>query len=449
MVLTLFYFVLALMLLIFVHEYGHFIVARCCQVKVLRFSFGFGKVLASWHGKHGTEYAISLFPLGGYVKMLDESEGEVLKEERHLAFNNKPVWMRMAIVLAGPLFNLLFAFVALWLMLVIGIQSLAPIIAEVKPGSIAYQMGLTSQEEIISLDSQKIESWRDFQYVLMPLLGTTDPVPMTVRSLLNHEQKTLLFPVGKWHLDVKKPDLLDGFGILPFVPSIPPIVGEVMKESPAQMAGLQVGDRIVALNDQKINDWLDLVDFVRQHPKQSLTLTIKRHNKTMHILINAIGESVDGKKEGYLGVRSQKMDWPKGWLRLKQETPIHAIPIAFGETLMLTKASFVLIGRLVMGQLPIQSISGPVGIARGAGESGRSGLSYYLSFLAVVSISLGVLNILPIPMLDGGHLLYYLIEIVRRRPLSEGLKTMGTYLGLGLLFTLMVIALHNDILGLT
>lgn len=445
MLLTLFYFILALLLLITIHELGHFLVARCCGVKVLRFSFGFGKVLASWRDKKGTEYAWSLFPLGGYVKMLDETEGNVPKNERHLAFNNKPLWARIAIVLAGPLFNFLFAFVALWLMLVIGIKSLAPMIDEVTPNSLAAKAGLTAKQEILFLNQQKITSWRDFEYALMPLIGTSDPVDITTKSLLNGKEKVFHLPLGNWQLDAKNPDILDSLGIRPFIPTIPPVIGEVMTDSPAQSVDLHAGDRIISVNGQKINDWLMLVDFVKHHPHQNIILSIDREGKSKNITVRADGQKNNGQDEGYLGLRSQRVDWPEHWLRVQRETPLRAIVPAFEQTTTLVGATFTLIGRLVMGKLPIQSISGPVGIAQGAGQSARSGLSYYLSFLALVSISLGVLNLLPIPMLDGGHLLFYLIEFVRRRPLSDEFKSVGIYLGLVLLVTLMIIALSNDL----
>lgn len=448
-ILTLFYFILALLLLIVIHEYGHFLVARCCGVKVLRFSFGFGKVLASWHDKRGTEYAWSLVPLGGYIKMLDEDEGEVLESERHLAFNNKSIWARIAIIVAGPLFNFLFAFAALWLVLVIGIKSLAPMIGDVKPGSIAARAGLTSQQEILSLAGKKIASWRDFQYALMPLLGANESVVITVKSLTNHQAKTLILPLENWQVDVKNPDVLASLGITPFIPTIPPIIGDVMEESPAQSAGLQTGDVINSVNGKTIADWLVLVDFVKQHPNQRIKLVITRQGKHKTYAIN-IGSTVNsGRVEGVLGVRSQRIELPPHWLRLQREAPLQAIKTALEQTVDLTGATFTLIGRLVTGKLPIQSISGPVGIAQGAGESARNGLPYYLSFLALVSISLGVLNLLPIPMLDGGQLFYCLVEMIRRRPLSDELKSIGIYLGLVLLVTLMIIALSNDLSRLT
>lgn len=445
MVSTLFYFFLALILLITVHEYGHFLVARLCGVKVLRFSFGFGKVLARWHDKQGTEYAWSLFPLGGYVKMLDETEGEVAANERHLAFNNKSVWARIAIVVAGPLFNFIFAFLALWLVLVIGIKSLAPMIEDVKPKSIAAMAGLEAKQEILALNDKKITSWRDFQFALMPLLGSNESINISVKSLLNGQRKTLLLPLANWTLDSKKPDPLGSLGIVPFVPHIPPIVGEVVNGSPAQIGGLQTGDVIKQVNGKLLDDWLDLVAYVKQHPDSSLTLSILRHGQSEIVKLHIGSQFNNGQKEGFLGVRSQKVDWPPQWLRIQRQGPLQAMGTAFSQTVELTGATFSLIGRFITGRLALQNISGPVGIAQGAGESARSGLTYYLSFLALVSISLGVLNLLPIPMLDGGHLLYCLLEVIRRQPLSDEFKSVGIYLGLVFLMALMLLALTNDI----
>ena len=446
---TLLYFLLALLLLVTVHEYGHFQVARWGGVKVLRFSFGFGTVLARWRDKRGTEYAWSLFPLGGYVKMLDESEGEVPENERHLAFNNQSVWKRIAIVLAGPLFNFIFAFVALWLVLVIGMQSLAPMIDAVQPNSIAAKAGLTAHEEIIAVNHTKINSWRDFQYALMPLVGSNATIKVRVKSLTDGHQREVSLPLAHWTLDDKKPDPLKSLGIEPFIPSIPPIVGEVVADSPAAKAGLQNKDEIVGVDGKPFADWLFLVDYVQTRPDTPISLQIKRDGALLDLVVHTGSLKNKGKTEGFLGVRSQKVNWPEHWLRMEREHPVAALGTAFKQTVQLTKTTFVLMGRLVTGKLGLNSISGPVGIAQGAGDSGRGGLVSYLFFLALVSISLGALNLLPIPMLDGGHLLYYVLEIIQRKPVSDGLKSAGAYVGLLLLFALMFIALTNDIARLT
>lgn len=443
---TLFYFFLTLLLLITVHEYGHFIVARLCGVKVLRFSFGFGKVLARWQDKKGTEYVWSLVPLGGYVKMLDETEGEVPANERHRAFNNQSIWVRIAIISAGPIFNFIFAFVALWLVLVIGIHSLAPIIDEVKPDSIAAAAGLQAKEEILDFDGKKIASWRDFQFALMPLLGSHEIVPISVKSLNDGQKKNVSLNLAHWEIDSKKPDPLDSLGIKPFIPNIPPIVGEVISGSPAEAAGFMQGDIIKKMNAKPLNDWLDLVEYVKKHPDSDLILRISRQGKFKNLNLHIGSKVVSAKvNEGFVGLKSQHIDWPKQWLRVERQGLFEGLQTAFKQTLELTGATFSLIGRFASGKLAIQSISGPVGIAQGAGESARGGVTYFLSFLALLSISLGVLNLLPIPMLDGGHLLYCAIELVCRRPLSEGVKSLGIYMGLLFLMGLMLLALSNDL----
>lgn len=445
MISTLLYFLLALLLLIVIHEYGHFQVARWCGVKVLRFSFGFGPILFSWRDKKQTEYAWSLFPLGGYVKMLDETEGEVEPSEKHKAFNNQTVWKRIAIVLAGPLFNFLFAFVALWLVLILGMYSLAPMIESVKPGSLAAKAGLGAKQEIIALNGKPINSWRDFQYAMMPLIGSQETINLRVKSLEDGRQSELSLPLADWALNDKKPDPLESLGIEPFIPKIPPFVGEVVANSPADKAGIQVADKIISIDGKPLDSWFFLVDYVKEHPATEMTLTVYRGGVTKQIKLLTGTQNKQGKQEGFLGLRSQKPDWPPQWLRLQREGPIPALGTALKQTWELSNTTITLMFRLVTGNLGLKSISGPVGIAQGAGDSGRSGLVHYLFFLALVSISLGVLNLLPIPMLDGGHLLYYVVELIQRKPVSEEVKSIGVYLGMILLVALMAVALTNDI----
>ena len=279
----------------------------------------------------------------------------------------------------------------------------------------------------------------------MPLIGSEEAVTLSVKSLETGQKKTVVLPLANWTLDAKKPDPLGSLGIVPFIPAIPPIVGLVIDNSPAQAAGLQKGDVIKQMNGKSLDDWLDLVEYVKRHPNGQLILAINRQGHTETINLHIGSRLKDGQKEGFLGIGSQRVNWPAKWLRLQRQGPIVALGTSFKQTAELTGATFALIGRFVTGKLALQSISGPVGIAQGAGESARSGLAYYLSFLALVSISLGVLNLLPIPMLDGGHLLYCLIEIVRGRPLSDGVKSIGIYLGLFFLMGLMLLALSNDL----
>ena len=440
------YFTLALLVLVIVHEYGHFLVARCCGVRVLRFSFGFGKVLASWHDRHNTEYTWSLVPLGGYVRMLDETEGDVPEAERHLAFNNKPVWARIAIVLAGPMFNFIFAFAALWLVLVIGIKSLVPGIDSVTPGSIAAQAGLKARQEIVAMNGKTVSGWRDVQYALILASGTSEPVAITVKSLADNKQETHDLSLASWTFDEKKQDVLDSIGLEPFIPAIPPVIGEVVPDSPAKTAGLNVGDRIISVDGHAIKKWQSLVDFVQLHPDQDVSLHTMRNGQSKAYSLHIGSMTIAGKSQGFLGVRSQDpAPVFAPWMRVQREAPVHAIGTALMQTLDLSGATFTLVGRLVTGKLSWHNISGPVGIAQGAGESASRGLPYYLFFLALVSVRLGVLNLLPIPMLDGGHLLFYFFEIILRRPVSKTVKLVGMYIGVSLLVMLMIVALHNDV----
>jgi len=442
---TLFYFLLALLLLVTVHEYGHFIVARLCGVKVLRFSFGFGKVLFRCHDKHKTEYAFSLIPLGGYIKMLNEEEGPVLEAEKHLAFNRKSLGVKVAITIAGPLFNFLFAFFAIWLVMVVGIASLAPMIDNVIPGSIAARGGLTAQQEIVAFNGHPIMSWRDFQYELMPFIGTNESISVTVKSMRDNKKTTHQLALDSLKMDTQNPDLLKSLGIKLFIPRVPPIVGEVIPGTSASIAGFKEGDRLLSVNKKVISDWLEVVNLVKNSPGKKLSFEVDRHGQRQTISTEVGVTHSNGQEVGLLGVRSKQVSWPKDWLRIQREGPIDAMATALHQTVSLTGTAFSLIGRLVTGKVSLDGISGPVGIAQSAGESARGGFSYYVSFLALVSISLGVLNLLPIPLLDGGHLLFYCIEFIRRRPLTMEFKSAGMVVGSLFLMGLMVFALKNDL----
>jgi regulator of sigma E protease len=445
MVMTLFYFFLALLILITVHEFGHFWVARKCGVKVLRFSFGFGKVLFSWRDKKQTEYAFSAFPLGGYVKMLDETEEAVPQNERHLAFNNQAVYKKTAIVLAGPLFNFIFAILALWLMNVIGISSLAPIIGSVKQDSIAAHAGVKPNQEVLAVNGEKVSSWRQFQYAIIPIIGTSSPLKLSVKSNRTNQQQTLALDLSNWQLDSKNPDILTSFGIEPYIPKVPPIVGTVVEGMPAQSAGIKTGDIILSMNEEPIDDWFKLVQKVQNSPGESLRLTVLRGKKRLTFEIRPVTKTLNKQTVGFIGLTSKKYEWPKQWFRTHRYSPIMALKKAIIQTMNLSITTVKMIGRLIIGKISFKTISGPIGIAQGAGQSAQGGMAYYLSFLALVSISLGVLNLLPIPMLDGGHLLYYFVEIIIRREVSEQAKALGFNIGLILLITLMILAVFNDV----
>lgn len=443
-----FYFVLAVSILITVHEWGHFLVARWNGVKVLRFSIGFGKPLIKYQGKKGTEYILAAIPLGGYVKMLDEEEEHVPDEDKPYAFNRQSVWARLAIVIAGPLFNFLFAIVAIWLMFVIGINTLAPIIQQVKMPSVAEKAGFKSMDEVMAVAGRPVQNWRDFQLEMVTHLGQKKPITIEITNHGSKQTNRLLMPMDNWQLDHKKPDVLDSIGITPFVPSIKPIVGKVVHKSAAQLAGLKPGDKILSVNGKPIRDWIQLVHMVRKNPGEMLLLSVKRNHQTLPIKLIPRRKEENGKTIGFVGLTPKSVDWPAGWLRMQHYGLWESVPRAFTETWNLTTLSFKMLAKFVSGDVSLRNIGGPIGIAQGAGQSARVGIEYYLSFLALVSISLGILNILPIPMLDGGHVLFYLIELVRRRPLDEKTKQKALMFGLVLLLAVTTLAIFNDVVRL-
>lgn len=439
---SLFYFLVTLLLVIFVHESGHFLVARWCGVKVLRFSFGFGKILGRWSDKQGTEFTWSLFPLGGYVKFLDENESPVPSKECHRAFNRQPMWARVAIVVAGPLFNFLFAFLVLWLVAIIGIKSFAPRIESIQPNTVAAQAHLGIMQEIIAVDGKPIHSWRDVHYAMMPLLGSTQNVSITVKSLQNQKQSIHYLPLAQWNFDPKHGDLLESLGIVPLFPKLPIIIEFITPGSPAQLSGLAPGDEVIAIDHHAIADWRILIDYVQSRPGQNVIVEIRRRGKA-HLFPIHLQAGKD--KSGFLGIGAKSPEIPADWLRMERSGPIDAIGQAWRQTRDFTLMTMTLIGRTVSGNLPLEHLSGPVGIAKAAGESVRIGMVYYLFFIALLSISIGVLNLLPIPMLDGGHLLYEFIELIIRRPLSNEFKLKGIFLGMLCVLGLTIVALFNDL----
>ena len=311
------------------------------------------------------------------------------------------------------------------------------------PESIAAKAGITSKQEIIAFKGKTILSWQDFQYALMSQLGTTDSVSIEMKSMVNGERRTVSLPLNHWRLNDSKPDVLASIGIKPFIPKVPPIVGEVLADSPAKKAGFQVGDVVQFVGGERVSDWLELLAFVRHHPGKRISVTVMRRGKQEMLSVKLA--AYQDKKRALLGVRSERVDWPTGWLRVERKNPVEALGVALRQTVQLTGTTFSLIGRLVMGRVSLRGLSGPIGIAEGAGVAAEGGFSYYVSFLALVSISLGVLNLLPIPVLDGGYLLYYFIEIIRRRPLSCESRMVGMTVGFVFLMALMLLAVTNDL----
>lgn len=439
-------FAVVLGVLIVVHELGHFLVARWCGVKVLRFSVGFGRVL--WQrrlGRDGTEWAVSAFPLGGYVKMLDEREGEVAKTELHRAFNRQSVGKRSLIVAAGPLANFALAILLYWVVFMYGSNELLPVLGTPPAGSPAAIAAITNGEQVRSVDGQPVATWNDLRWLLLEKAVDYETVEM---ELVNERgeiafRRLALNSVAEqgW-----EGDALDHLGIRFFRPNVPPVIGDVVKGGPAATAGLLTGDRVVAVDGQPVDLWLDFVSIVRESGGRSLHLEIRRGDETLGFDLVPESVSERGRAVGKIGVAVKEVPASRREIRtFIRHGFVESGRLAVAETWNKAVFSLVMMGKMLVGEVSWKNLSGPVTIADYAGQSARLGLDYYLKFMALVSISLGVLNLLPIPVLDGGHLLYHMIEVVRRRPLSERSMEVAQQVGMSLLFALMAFAFFNDI----
>ncbi|PLW70391.1 RIP metalloprotease RseP [Pseudohalioglobus lutimaris] len=434
-----------LAVLVAVHEYGHFWVARRCGVKVLRFSIGFGKPLAGWTDKLGTEYSVAAIPLGGYVKMLDEREGEVPQADLDKAFNRKPVLQRIAVVIAGPLANLILAVVAYWFLFMAGESGYTPVIGEVEQGSIADVAGLEAGQEILAVDGKDTPTRQALGFALLDRIGDTGSILFSVKypgSDMVYESEAM---VTRWLSEQEEPDLFGGLGLVMYRPAVPPVVDQVMADSPAERAGLQTGDRILTADGEPMTSWMDWVRHVRARPGQTVTLGFERDGQAQQgdIVPEAVSDE-DGVEYGRVGVSVVPPAMPEEMLRKFNRGPIEAAGAAVVRTWELMGFTVNSIKKMVMGLISPKNLSGPITIAKVASASAKSGLESYIGFLALLSVSLGVLNLLPIPVLDGGHLLFYTIELLAGRPVPEKIQALGFQVGLFLVLGMMMLALYND-----
>jgi len=438
--------IVTLGLLIAFHEFGHFWTARKLGVKVLRFSIGFGKPL--WSRRHGpddTEYVIAAFPLGGYVKMLDEREGEVPEAERHRAFNNQSVWRRIAIVAAGPIFNFIFAIIAFWLMYMLGVPGMKPVIGEVAPSSIAAEAGFRAGDEIVDVNGVATPTWSTARLTLLDKSLDRDVVELRVRGDDGRERQ-LSLPVGTVPTENKQQDLLQYVGVTPWRMDYPPVLGELAADGAALKAGLQSGDRILSANGEPIKDWMGLVEFVRAHPDQVVKLQIERDGVEQSVDVHIASRATDSGVIGRIGAGPAPVGpMPEEMRAEVRFGPIAAVGEAMAKTWQMSSLTLRMIGKMIVGEVSVKNLSGPITIATYAGYSASVGVTSFLYFLAIISISLGVLNLLPIPLLDGGHLMYYLVEIIKGSPLSDAVQMQMQRLGIALLAMLMLLAFYNDL----
>ena len=437
-------FIVALGILITVHEFGHFWVARRCGVRVERFSIGFGKALWRRTDRQGTEYVIALIPLGGYVKMLDERVEAVAPELRHQSFNNKTVLQRAAIVSAGPIANFLFAIVAYWLVFIIGVPSVRPVIGDFSPQSFAAKANISSGMELKSVDGIETPDWDSVRLALISRIGDKQmQVGVAPFGSDNVVEKTL--DLRQWQFEPDKQDPVVALGIIPRGPQIESVLAEVQPGSAAQKAGLQAGDRIVKVNGQLLDRWQTFVLQVRDNPGQPLVLDIERESTPLSLTLIPDTKSVgENRSEGFAGVVPKVIPLPDEYKTIRQYGPFTAVYQAGDKTWQLMRLTVSMLGKLITGDVKLNNLSGPISIAQGAGLSAEYGLVYYLMFLALISVNLGIINLFPLPVLDGGHLLFLAIEKLKGGPVSERVQDFSYRIGSILLVLLMGLALFND-----
>lgn len=438
--------VVTLGVLITFHEFGHYWVARRCGVKVLRFSVGFGSAL--WSRRYGpdqTEYTLAALPLGGYVKMLDEREGEVAEAERGRAFNNQSLGKRTAIVIAGPLFNFVLAIALYWVMYMVGVAGLKPYVGEVEAGSYADQAGLIKGDQITAVGGTDTPTWKGVVLAMLDQAMDGDTVELQIQgadgaSLIRVMQAPSLQQEG---------NLLENIGLEPGSPTLPPVLDEVVAGGAAERAGLQAGDRVVEADGEPIDSWLQWVKLVRAGPDKPMNISVDRDGQSLEMQITPTRKLGDDGEHGQVGARVRVPDdfqqtWDS-WRAVEQFGPVAALGQALSKTWDMSVLTLRLLGKMLTGQATVKNISGPLSIAQFAGQSASIGVAQFLGFLALVSLSLGILNLLPVPVLDGGHLLYYLIEFLRGKPLSEDAMLWGQKVGMILLLGLMTLAFYNDL----
>ena len=437
-------FIVALGVLITVHEFGHFWVARRCGVRVERFSVGFGRALWRRTDRQGTEYVLAIIPLGGYVKMLDERVEAVAPEFRHQSFNNKKIWQRAAIISAGPIANFIFAVFAYWLVFVIGVPSVRPVVANVTANSIAAQSNISPGMELKSVAGIETPDWDSVRMALVGEIGD-DQTTVDVAQFGSSQVVEKTLDLRQWQFDPEKQDPVVSLGMIPRGPQIESGLQEVQPDSAAQKAGLQAGDRIVKVDGQILESWQSFVIQVRDNPGKPIALEVERAGNPVALTLTPDTKSAGkGKIQGFAGVVPKVIPLPDEYKTIRQYGPFVAFYEAGDKTWQLMKLTVSMLGKLITGDVKLNNLSGPISIAQGAGMSAEYGLVSYLTFLALISVNLGIINLFPLPVLDGGHLLFLAIEKLKGGPVSERVQDFSYRIGSVLLVLLMGLALFND-----
>ncbi|MEK6787598.1 MAG: RIP metalloprotease RseP [Pseudomonadota bacterium] len=433
--------------LIAIHEFGHFWVARRCGVKVLTFSIGFGPALWRRIARDGTEYRIAAIPLGGYVRMLDEREGDVPEAMRAQAFNRQSVQKRMAIVAAGPLINLLFAVLLYWILFLQPGHSLRPVIGRILPDSPAAMAGLKVGDELVRIDSRQINDWESANYALIEHIGDSGVLDLAVLPEGASQPQARQLQLQSYMADSSQ-DPFRALGFVPWMPPMPPVIGKIEAGSPADKAGLAVNDRILRISGETITDWQQIVEQIQRHPDHAMTWDLIREGQPLVLTVTPdLSREISGQPVGRLGVGviDAPINIPPAYQRERSAAPLEALLLAVDKTGQLIALSLTSLYKMLSGLIGMDALSGPITIVKVAGHSASLGWESLVGFMALLSVSLGVLNLLPIPVLDGGHLLYYAIEAIFRRPLSESVQLLGLRVGVALMGSVMLLAIVNDI----
>ncbi|CAH8216273.1 MULTISPECIES: sigma E protease regulator RseP [Vibrio] len=438
-------FIIALGILVAVHEFGHFWVARRCGIKVEKFSIGFGKSIWSRVARDGTEYSLSVIPLGGYVKMLDSRVDDVAPELKPFAFDQKPLWKRAAVVGAGPAFNFFFAIFAYWLVFLIGVPAVKPVIGDITPQSIAAQVGLESGMQIKAVSGVETLDWESVNMGLIGHIGD-EQLTLTVSSsdrIGLEEIKTL--DLHSWNFNPETESAMGALGFKPFVPEISHTLTNVSQGGAGEKAGLQVGDTLIQANGVKIEQWQQVVELIQSNPNRAINLTVERDGQPVKVkLIPDTRELPQGKTIGFAGIAPKVAEWPESYRFELQYGVFESVGRAVEKTEQVIGLTISMLKKLVVGDVGLNNLSGPISIAKGAGATADYGLVYFLGFLALISVNLGIINLVPLPMLDGGHLLFFAIEAIIRRPVPEKVQEMGYRIGGAIIFSLMAVAIFND-----
>ncbi|GFE87847.1 RIP metalloprotease RseP [Steroidobacter agaridevorans] len=445
-------FIIAIGILVSVHEFGHYWVARRLGIKVLRFSIGFGKPLWKRVGRDQdrVEYVIAAIPLGGYVRLLDEREGDVPEHDLPRAFTRQPVWKRIAVLLAGPLFNLFFAVFLYWILFTAGVPAPRSIVGDVEPNSIAAQAGLRFEDHIVNVGGQPTDTWEEATLGIIDDLTDDGQIHMRVRGV-DGSERDLILNAGNRSRELTQPDaLMPGLGFDIWRPRVPAVIATVMDDSAAARAGLKVGDEILKVDQLPVADFSELVTRVKPYPGRDVTLEIRRDGQILAVPLT-IGESMEaGKLIGRIGVGPENKPIKTGrtfedMVALQKYGVFAAVGQAATKTWDTSVFTLRIVGRIVTGNVSLKAISGPISIAETAGFAIRQGWRFFLGILALISISLGVLNLLPIPILDGGQIVYQLAELVKGKPVSERALQLGHSIGIAMLILMMTLAFYNDI----